>query len=80
MFLCQELSQIRSKLKTLKEGFRDEVLHLETLTCTESRAGGIEMREIETADNGPESGMGADMGEEFGEDSGVRDRDLRVES
>jgi hypothetical protein len=38
------------------------------------------MREIETADNGSESRVGADVGEEFGEYPGVRDCDLRVES
>jgi len=64
----------------LKKGFGDEVLHRETLTCTESRSGGIEMREIKTADNGSEGGVGADMGKEFCEDPGVRDCDLRVES
>ncbi|KFY39753.1 hypothetical protein V494_03862 [Pseudogymnoascus sp. VKM F-4513 (FW-928)] len=79
VLLGQELAQVGQQVQTFQHGLLRQVLRLSALSRSHSRAGGVEVREVETAHNRAQGGVFLDMVQELAEHGRVRDGDLLVQ-
>ena len=78
VLLGEELLQVGDELEALKQRLRRQVAGLRALGGCQEELAGVEVAEVEAADDGAERRVGGDVVEKFAEDARVWDGDFAV--